>query len=582
MGTNCLVKSITSQVDAALSEVNKEYLKAQSQLDRKILEASKARSLLDFPSAQKLLSDATKFLSSEINGLVDEAGNTITSAMNLAASSVLTVVAAVAASVGNQLKAVVYGSIIEALKNELRVRILYYRLLDFHLSSLQMVLFAMQSNKPTNLYRLRIAYGYIERAQRQLHAFVQAHNPISTGLGKPPVPLRSQKGILTQAFNNIASAESILKGDIAASKALLQSKSVKDFNKILMETFEREVLAQSMYMFETIAWNLARLASMIPIPFSGLVYTKGSLSIPGVVRAKTFSATLQDTLLNREKTNTQKSLNTTIAAIDFAKGMIPTNILATQLMNQLLTFDVDWADLKGVADVLITLTSPAVSMIDTLKGEMQAALENRDSEIILMGKEAKWLIQMNLLDAFKQTFFGAIQNTSILETNLSIMNKIWVKIDKYQQNPVDSKIVNSLGKVLTTLPQAPFNNRAMVESRALCVGLKKLVGRGITDNTNLLNTLALWDPSATLAASKAFGQLLAAMKNLPPPASTIAEGLATGQIGAVAAGLSSIIALGGTLLDNIKKLGSSCDDSGPDDALIAEVNVPEYERRVLA
>jgi hypothetical protein len=579
MSTNCLVKDISSQVDAALADVNKQYQKTASELDRKMLEAAKARSLLDFPLANQLLQNATNFLSSAVNGALDSTSNLINTTIGTAAmavGSVVAVIGTIAATLDNQLKNVIYGSLVEGLKTEIRVRLLYYRLLNFHMSSLISVLQSLQNQQPSNLYRLRIAYGYIVQAQTQLHKFVQVTNPLSRGTSKPPLPLRPQKALLTSAFNNIAAAEGIIKGDMTVGKKLLQSKTQKDFIKILNEQVDQRILAQSIYMFETIAWNLARLAAMIPVPFSGLVYTAGSITLPGVA-AKRFSATEQDRLLADLQT---KSGALSISALDRAKGLLPTNILADQLMTQLLNFETDWVDLKNVSDTLVTLASPAMPLIDSLKNEMQGALENRDAEITLIGKEAKWIMQMDLLAKFRQLFFQSLVSTSALASNAYAADVIWKEIDKYQKKPLDDQIFNSIFQVILLLPQAPFSNRALLESRVLCKGVQQLVNKSVIANTSLLNKLMAYDTTSSSAASAAFGQLLGAMTNLPAPASTIAQGLMTGQLGAVAKGLNSLVNVGGDLASNINKLGASCDEDkpGPSDALVEEVNVVEFER----
>lgn len=592
VNVDCLVQELTSQVNGQLSKINSAYQSIQNTIDRKVLEAAKAKGLLDFPLAQKLLASATKFLTSNTMGVIDKAGSYLNTTFGkdvlgteislISAGSVAAVVGSIATAAGSQLQGIMYGALIESLKTELRVRLLYYNILSFHLNSLLSVLHSLQTQQPSNLYRLQIAYGYIVTAQKQLHKFTQTVNPTSYRSLKSPLPKRVERNLIDLAFNNVASAQALIKGDTESTKRLLSATTPKDFAKIFNEQFDQAILAQAIYMFETIAWNLARMAALVPIPFAGLTYTAGSVTLPGVT-AKTFSPTQWDTILANLKS--KNGVGTTISNIDAALGLLPTNILADQLMNQLVSFEVDWTDLQGIANTIVTLISPAIPMVDTIKSEMQSALENKDSEIILMGKEAKWLINLEALEAFKQTFIGIIEETSVAVSNELMINTINDKISKYQDGALDGKITSTLVSVFLMLPQAPFNNRALIQSQALCKGLLNLITTSTRQNTSLLNTIASFSNLPTTAASRAFNELLGAMKSLPAPASTIATALQTGQVKAIVAGLNPLVTMGGDIVANITQLGAKCGagvPGTPNDSLIDEVNVEKYARKYTA
>lgn len=578
---SCLFDSISSQVNSELIKlgINPATL---AQKDRSAVEAAKLNGLLNFPLAHSLIDKSTAFISSLSTGVanIDTAVNKTLGSALTKLGTFTTFVSAVS-NFGTDMQLFLFMFLVDSLKNQLRLRILYYQLLRFHLKSILSVLQAYNTStyKP-DLLRLARAYPYIVKANNNFIALQKAVDPVFTGYGTIPVPSRIKSTLMQETFSYLDTADKILSGDntvgttfvndIAAglNGVKLNKVTWSDWAKArndLAIQFNQRVLAQTVFTFETLAWNASRLALLVPLPFTGLDYTAGSLvndtTLAGVQQVK-FDPTAQDTLLNNLKK--AQGVGTTITAIDAVKGLAPTNILTKAVMSQIITFDADFNALIASAQTALWVFAPAEILLQTIKDGMSDSLAMKDSELTLAGKEAQWITQIRTIEAYKSIFAQALGDTISSVTSLAELEALQNAILDYIVVEADDEIFSLIFTIMSTIVQAPFSNRAMQESLVLCTSAMKLVNKAIGDNTKVLNAAIAYNPPSS-AYTQAFSGLLQAMATMPPPASDIAAAVAAGEIGTVAVVINGLLSKGSGLLTALESLGSNCsaDNPGP-------------------
>jgi hypothetical protein len=428
----------------------------------------------------------------------------------------------------------------------------------------------------------------VVRAHKLFVELQRSAAPVKSGGARPTIPLKIRSNLISDAFRYIKTANDILNGTNSVGMQVavdLKKSRWSDFDKAkatLSIEYNRRVLANTVYMFETIAWNISRLALLIPLPFTGLAYTAGSLisdtTLSGVPR-KTFNSTEADALI--EDIKNARGVGSFINAVDAAKGLTPTNVLIKGMLSQISTYEADFGELVAAARTLMMVFSPAIKILETTKKEMGAALEAPDIESILAGKEAQWIVQLKSLDAFKKVFGQSLKNAVQQAITVDAANRLKSEIVTYQKTQVDDTILKNILVVMETVVKAPFSNRALTESRVLCKSMLKLVQQGINSNIRLLTAASAVAPVPT-AEQQLFSELMQAMSVLPPPASEIAKGITTGQLGIVTSALGGIVSSGKDLLSSISALSAKCSESVASrmDGSIMVLDLKEYDRRL--
>ena len=530
--------------------VNKDQL---ASADKKAVEAAKCNSILDFPAASLLLANATSFLTSTATGLANaETNKLIDTAIGteLAVMGSVTTLLSIITTLGTEVQLFLNAIVINSLKQELRIRILYYELLLFHMQSLLTVLQVYETSKQRpNLLRLKIAYPYIQNAQKIFSNIQKAQATIYS------YPVREQQYSLDYAFKDIDIAKRILSGNDSVGLQVasdLKKSSWNDWTKLktnLTTAFNQQVLYETIYMFENITWNLSRLVLLIPLPFSGLDYTAGSLisntTLTGVKQVK-FDPTAEDVILdNLKKAN---GLGTTITAIDFAKGLAITNILATNLMEQVMTFEDDFKDLYASANLLLSTLSPVLTLVTSIRDDMKNS--QNSSEIELAGKETLWISELiSLENMFQKVLGNAFQNEMTQLGAIESLDYLKNVITIYLKKPMDDALLKAITTILATVVQAPVSNKALTESRVLCTMVAKMTIESLKANRRVLSA-AENVIMPNLPQMAAFQDLMTAMALMPAPISNLAQGLATGQIATVSSALTGAVSKAITQVDS--------------------------------
>ncbi len=586
---SCFIKDPLGSANEALESfgVSKKALLEQ---DGKAVKAAQSNGLLDFPLANMLMDQAGAFLSQTATGLAAGVMGDITNA-SLLGNNLWELDGAIMAvvlgcmSAGTLFQQALFATNATALKRELNIRIMYYNLLLFHLNDVLRVM-AMLKN-PTNKanrQKLLAAYEYVTAA-------VQNYNAIQKTITSPTgIPMAGVRNKAKQLFDNAKTASEVLQGTNNAGskiyKAVKSGLGIKDGKvrvdlrsawKTMQEEFNRQVLGKTLYAVEALTWNMARMLQVIPVPVPGFAYTTGILFNDTTflgLNAPRFNQTEADKLI--ENVRTAQGWNETFAAIDAAKGLVPTNILINQLLLAIMRFDIDYADFVSASTALMNQLSPVGPILNSVQESMYEAIKGNASEIALAGKEGMWVIQLNSLEIFRKMLMPGLNMQASIAQAVGASQAVQLAVLKYLENPPQhDKIIQTLMMIFTTAPLAPFSNRGLQETITLCTIAKKQIRACLEADITLRNKVS----QASLENNALFSEALGALSSLPPPGPQIAEGLATGQLAAVAAGLAGIASVGMDALDALTKDCKQKDSKAIDPAQEAANKVAEERRK---
>jgi hypothetical protein len=204
------------------------------------------------------------------------------------------------------------------------------------------------------------------------------------------------------------------------------------------------------------------------------------------------------------------------------------------------------------------------------------------SELELAGKEALWIVQLKSLDIFKKILGDSFQNSIGLVNAAENLARLQYAIMVYLKKPMDDTLLKAIMNIMVTTVQAPFSNRALIESRVLCTAVEKITLYSLRANRRvLIATENFVVPNTPKLA--AFQDLMVAMTLMPLPASDIAQALTTGQISALTSSLTGVLSKAvSSVGTTISSLFKNCPDPKPGDPVdvqIDEVNDPRFERK---
>lgn len=575
---SCIIENISSEASAKLAEFGISS-KTQKDLDRKAVQATSVNGLLDFPLAGALLDQVASFLQRTATGLASEATkravDTIVRSDAFATLSGTLAIATLISTPGTQLKTALFAIMVESLKRELRIRLMYYRLLQYHVNGI-LTTFSYYKN-PTNKAnrrRLELALRYVKEANRIYTVLERSGRSVESTSVKLPIPNSVSLRAYNTFFSDVETAAKILRGDPSYGKQLMNAiygNTRSSTWQLLQEKFNQQVLAQNIYALETIMWNLARLAQLIPVPFTNLAYTEGLLindsSLYGVTE-KRFNKTAADKAIADLKA--ASGWNRTFSAIDATKGLIPTNIIIDKLIQGLMRFDLNFDNLAWTSNRILDGLSPVGSLIKTVAEEMQQALADNSSELVLAGKETTWVSELESIRTFQSLFLGAISNLS--NTTWTIAHEINLQnclLDYQAGTNYNDTIPPLLLDLITVAPQALTSFRSLTRGIRTGTVLSQILQRAITIDTKLLSAAE----AVNVATDPLLGELLKSMTKMQSPASEIATALLSGQLFTVTALFTGIVSGSRSIVDSIGAI-SKCksEENIATDSFIDEMN----------
>jgi len=534
-------------------------------LDLLAKQANKNMGMLGMPPAiRTLLNDFTDVVNSTMTGALSSITEAIAAKIGQAVqvTGALVALIAMVASAGNQVQLL----LISQLRRELTVRILIYQLLLYHYRNILKTLNLLKSPQSTTYKKLLAALPYVRRAESRLSRIVLAE---SAG----GIPAQISYRTLQAAFINLEQASKILsfdgsQGGKALGRALSDPLNIsKQKWDYIAQTIAKDVffksIAQSLSYIEYLTWNYMRIATLLPIPFEAVDsifqpnnYTEQWLKNNGVtdVKVQRFSRTEEDALLAtyREgliQRENETFLNTTaqvILGVDLLKGIIPTNIVINSLLETITNFPDFKLNLEKATSTLITTLIPLLDTVTGIRQGMEDSLSQQDSDIVLAGKEGIWLTKLNTIILLKDGILPIFEGQFRMLQDQQTIDALITYIDEHAGEFV---IADRIPKIIVQSLQilrAPFSARSLEESIIYTTAIIKQLDRGMRIDRSLLHkTMLISEPL------QQFSQLLKVASKLPPPISSIANALSTGQAQAVL-GFIAGITLG--TIDSIKEL----------------------------
>ena len=531
--------------------------------DRLAVEMSKVNGILDFPMVIKLLDDAVQFLSSTVVGASDGFVQAIrqVSDESLATIGGLVSIVGTVATLGTQFGTVTGLFMVEQLKRELRIRIIYHQLILYHIEQILVVLKDYQTSNSTNFYKLTNALRHVRKAEQYMKKVSYGQD-----LGVTP---NMEYYVMTQAFNRIDAALRVLRTNTEGGQSLL-SRNPKSTANFLFRRFNVEVLGRAVNRLEILNWNMSHIAKLFPSPNITVSFSENLDNVlPGYTGVK-FSSSDADGKLTAyrkkqlEAANLSKRITTKLREIDLAKGLVPTNVLIAQLISQLKTFDVDWPNLEILCRNILANMSPALPIVQEVREDMEGAYG--DDEYTLAAKSVNWIVKLSTVSSFRAAFATALEGQ--LNTLGSIKDIIDLKSDleKFEASTVAGKIPEFLVLSLELIGKASFSKKALEQALVYNTTGKMLIQKAVKQDKALLLRLEHVPDVTGMPAFQLFGQLLTAMDNLPAPANVLANAFRTGQLSEIMSGLTALTAYGNSItsalgsFDCVKKQPAPIDE----------------------
>lgn len=499
--------------------------------DLNAFNSAKLNGIFNFPLAQQLIQDATAFLSSVITGVGSTGVNQAVQALQIKGSmmvegAIVTLIASIA-TLGSQFQGLAYALLANQLKQELQIRSVYYMVIISLIKQLLMIFKEYAFQSPGNFYRISNALSHVKRAE-------MLFSKIYSDAKNPSIAPRTQVYILKRAFAEVDFAIRILDTENELGKPI-PTQNPKTYMKYLQRAFNAQVLGKSIGRIEKLTWIASHIASLFPMPVPVTLYT-GNLTasieknLPGYIKPD-FRPDLLETKLNNIKRSECRDKN--IQILDLNKGLLATDATIDQLVSQLIDFDVDWEQLEKASLAFMNVMSPAYSMTKDVRQSMEGAYG--DQELVLAGKIVMWLGELTLISQLNIIPKNAKSPISAVD-----MASLKKKLILFKALSVDGKIERFLIQCIEAIAIAPLNRRALQEALVLCTTGLKLVQKGYFQDQQLVYELGQISPESIPGVAFMM-QLITAMETLPPPASTMANGLRTGQLQSVAQGVSTAV-----------------------------------------
>jgi len=578
----CLIDNIGSSISKQYEELGLNEKLAD--VDRKATLAAGNNGILDFPLASAFVDQISAFLQKTGTGLASAAVSSLVS--NITQSSAFTTIsgglsiAATVATAGVQLKSAVLAMMAESLKRELRIRAMYYKLIQYHVNGIMTALayYANPTNN-ANRQRLQLALRYVKSAKKIYDNIERNTRNIGTDLGLP-LPNNISTHAFNTFFNETDRAIKILRGDPAYGKQLLDAiygKTRSTTWQILQEKFNQQVLATNLYVLESTIWNMSRLIQIIPIPLTNLAYTEGLFvkdsTIYGVNAVK-FNKTDADRAI--ENLKNASGWNNTFSAVDAAKGLLPTNMIIEQLVAGLSTFSIDFGNLSWASNRILDALSPMGSMITQLATDMQGALTDDDSELMLAAKQTLWVAELEAIKLFQQAFLSSIMN---LDNTTDLVNDIQIlqraAITYSDTTRYDAKILLLMADLVVSVPKALMSNRALKRNIVIGNTLLQLIQKSINIDKKLLNAAE----SVNIQQNGLISELTKALESAPPPAGEIMKAITSGQLATVTALFTGLVSSGKDIINSLSELSKCKEERGTStDGAITELDEIDYAR----
>jgi hypothetical protein len=557
----------TQAVRNQLNALGVDIASMQAKVDGLAKQANLSMDFFDIPLVDTLLTDIGNAVGSTLTGVVGQITQELSQYVQQASAIIGATVALLTmlASMGTQVQLL----LVSQLRREVAVRIVLFELLRDHYINIQRVLRLLQVPASSTWKKLIVVLPYMKRAEAQLNRLVLAE-------AQGGLPARLSYSSLKGAYGNIELAARILTADgsqggkelgNALSLALYGKKVPKKRWETIGQKMAKDLIvnsiAKSLSYIEELTWNYMRITSLLPIPFalSDTIFKPvnyvdqylkaNNMTVAGV---EPFNATKEDLAVEALKksklkvTDNLADMSITIAAADLVKGIIPTNIVIDSLIGTLVNYPNFNVDLKFSTQNLIAYLMPLKNTVQDVRISMEESIRDRDSDIVLSGKEAIWLTTLNSIIALKNGILPPLEGQAALNDSAYVLANLttWLV-----ENEGAFIIASNMPKfILQTVEvlRAPFNKRSLEESMVLTTFVVKQLNKAIQIDRRLLNRM--WGISEPLSM---FSELLNMAKQLPPPVSSIANALMNGQAQQVL-GFISAITLG--TVDSIASLFS--------------------------
>jgi hypothetical protein len=560
--------SITKKALDAKAALGMDLSNLQQKFDLLAKQANKQMDLLGIPILNQLMSNFSQVVNSTLAGVVGQMTKQLAMSINEGLDLVAGVLATLTmiASAGTQVQLL----FISQLRRELTVRIMMYRLMLYHYRNILRVLKLLQAPRSISYKKLLAALSYVRKAEALFEKAVIAEAT------KEGLPARYSYKSIKGAFQNIDSATKLLTADASVggkelgytlSVAITGRKIPKKRWEYLGQTLAKDLLfksiAQSLSYIEYLTWNYMRIASLIPIPFEAVdaifqpnnytqqFLTANNTTAPGV---QTFNQTDEDAALERfrnalikeENETLVKTASDVVASLDLLKGIIPTNIIINSLVDTIINYPTFNSELKVATATLITSILPLKEITTNVRTGMEDSLAKQDSELVLAAKEGIWTTQLNSILILKDGILPALEGQARLDQDAYNLETFVKYLEANQGIFVIADAVPKFIAQSLEILRAPFSSRSLEESVVLVTFINRQLEKAVqVDRAVLAKMTGISEPLSQ------FTELLKMASELPPPMSTVANALRTGQAQQV---LGFITALSLGTIDTIKDL----------------------------
>ena len=560
--------TVTQATRTQLASLGVDISGTQAKLDKLAKQANENLYMLGSSFLDMLKTNFTNSLNALLTGVASQMTTKLAQSLNTGIefiSSMVSLLVMIASS-GTQVQLL----FISQLRRELNIRISLFRLLIYHYRSLLRILKLLRSPQSASYKKLLAALPYVRRAEALFAKVILAEGTIE---GLPP---RISRTALRNGFNNIEMAYRILsfdatKGSTDLGNILSLQVSGRRVGKKRWEEAQKKVvndlflksLITSLAYLEQISWHYMRICSLLPLPFAAseaiflphnymdTLLKQNNMTSTGLDLLR---PTQQDEALIDIERGILNEQNKTIAAVagdivnsvDLIKGIIPTNIVINSLINTIANYPNFNEHLASATSALIASLIPVADKTTVIKQGMEEALAAQDSDIILAGKEAIWVSELNIILNSKALYVPGMEGQSILNTDAYNISRLVKLLEEMQGSFVIAEKVPKFIAQSLVIMRAPVNRRSLEESIILVTFILKQLEKAIALDKKVLT--AIGDISEPLSQ---FKDLLKTASNLEAPVSTIANSLLTGQAQQVL-GFITAIAFGS--IDSIKSL----------------------------
>lgn len=530
-----------------------------------------------FDSVLQSLSESLSALSSDVaaslvdqatSGLSDYLANRINN--EIVATALANTVAIL--NLGAELQNAARAMMVHNLKRQATLRLIQLRELQFHAEGIISILsYLAKPYQKIQDPRLKMAYPLIVSALnkvRKLRAMAEAAKP------------RFNVSLFRSALSDVDRAITILTGkrNSTATDKFIKSvnkntnakKILQKFTDYLLET----VVAEQVVRAETYIWHLTNFTLVIaggdfPANIGTTTLVAGG-TIPGL------DPNRKNILVERkEKFNKLRKAwrvlppkavepFKTMEWIDNNKGLLITHEIAMQAAQSIIDMDTGWTGLAASSKALWVMMSPAIVMLEGTESEVSQYLkdsagasgfsQNVTTPLLFIPYIASKLIATRtMINSFGKAGedFEAVAGDE----------EAWQNIRTYLQGTAYTTSMAGVSKVVKlTLPSTalalggPLDRRLLNKALILFNDTNKALKNAINEETTLLQVLSNFNIMDNPGVMQAMRNLnLLAAQN--PVAAAIAQGLISGQAGAIASMLQSV----GGAITAAKDLLAGCD-----------------------